>query len=307
MSDESAVEFNRKRIHDLAKELRVKPGRKVKLPKDFDPAYTAGFGDEEDIEADEMLRRGIDLLQDYQDRLSAQDQHALLVVLQGMDAAGKDGVVKHVFSGVNPQSVGVHSFKVPSTEELNQDYLRRYQAHLPERGRIGIFNRSHYEEVLVVRVHREVLAAEHLPGGVATDEIWERRFRDINDWERYLVDNGIHVVKLFLNVSKGEQKQRFLDRIDEPDKNWKFTAADIQERQYWDDYQKAFSEVLSETSTKWAPWHVIPADHKWFGRLAAAAVIVDALMAIDPQYPVVTAAAKRAMTAAKKELLAEKD
>jgi PPK2 family polyphosphate:nucleotide phosphotransferase len=307
VSEDSDAEFGRKQIRALAAELRVKPGKSVKLRKDFDPGFTGGFDDEAGAGAEELLRQGIELLADYQQRLSAQDQYGVLVVLQGMDAAGKDGIVKHVFSGVNPQSVEVRSFKVPSTEELNQDYLRRYQAKLPERGRMGIFNRSHYEEVLVVRVHKEVLAAQHLPPECAADGIWKRRFRDINAWERYLVENGIHVVKLFLNLSREEQKRRFLDRIEEPDKNWKFTPADIHEREYWDDYQKAFSDVLSETSTEWAPWHVVPADHKWFARLAAAAVIVDALIAIDPQYPTVTPADKRAMAAAEKELLAESD
>ena len=205
-----------------------------------------------------------------------------------MDAGGKDGTIRHVMSGVNPQGVNVHSFKVPSSDELDHDYLWRYARRLPARGQIAIFNRSHYEEVLVVRVHQELLERQKLPKNARGAGIWKRRYREINDWERYLNDNGIKVVKLFLNLSKEEQRIRFLRRIDLPDHNWKFSTADVRERQYWDDYQKAFSEMLSNTSTEWAPWHVIPADHKWYARLAAGAVIVQALMEINPRYPTVT-------------------
>ena len=293
--------FGPKQIHDLVDKLRVKPGSTVKLPADLDPGFTAGLrGGSTDVA--EMLRQGVELLADYQDRLAAQDAHAVLVVLQGMDAAGKDGTVKHVMSGVNPQGVEVHSFKVPSVEELNQDYLRRYALKLPERGKIGIFNRSHYEEVLVVRVHPELLDAEHLPAD-SRHGLWQRRYREINDWERYLADSGIHVVKLFLNLSKEEQRRRFLDRIDTPAKNWKFTAADIRERAYWDEYQHAYAELLSSTSTEWAPWYAIPADQKWFAHIAAAAVIGHALIKLDPAYPKVTAAARGEMETARRELL----
>ena len=225
--------------------------------------------------------------------------------MQALDAAGKDGTIRHVMSGVNPQGVTVSSFKVPSSEELDHDFLWRYARRLPGRGEIGIFNRSHYEEVLVVRVHPELLKAQHLPRAATRRDVWKRRYREVNDWERYLSDNGIRVVKLLLNVSKEEQRRRFLERVELPDKNWKFSAADARERRYWDDYQKAFSEMLSATSTAWAPWHVIPADHKWFARAAAAAVIVNALKEIDPRYPTVDAATRRELLEAKAELEAE--
>jgi PPK2 family polyphosphate:nucleotide phosphotransferase len=283
--------------------FRVEPGRKVRLPKDFDPRYTADFVKKED--AADMLRRGVEYLAEYQARLAAQDAYALLVVFQAMDAAGKDGTIKHVMSGVNPQGVQVSSFKVPSTEELDHDYLWRYAQRLPGRGMIGIFNRSYYEEVLVVRVHPQILAGQKLPRSAKGKDVWQRRFREINDWERYLVDNGIRIVKLFLNVSRDEQKERFLARIDEPESNWKFSAADVRERQYWDDYQKAFSDVLSNTSTEHAPWYVIPADRKWFLRVAASAVILDAIVRIDPKFPVVSEEARADMLKAKDELLGE--
>lgn len=209
-------------------------------------------------------------------------------MLQALDAGGKDGTIRHVMSGVNPQGVEVHSFKVPSAEELSHDYLWRYATHLPARGMIGVFNRSHYEEVLVVRVHPENLDRQKLPKTARRGDIWKRRYREINDWERYLTDNGFRIVKLFLNLSKEEQRTRFLKRLDLPDHNWKFSEADVREREHWDDYQTAFSEMLSHTSTKWAPWYVIPADRKWFARLGAGAVIAHALMEIDPHFPTVT-------------------
>jgi PPK2 family polyphosphate:nucleotide phosphotransferase len=211
-----------------------------------------------------------------------------------------------VMSGVNPQGVDVHSFKAPSAEDLQHDYLWRCVQRLPARGKIGIFNRSHYEEVLVVRVHPEFLEAEHLPSEGRDRGIWRRRFREINEWEHYLVDNGIHVVKLFLNVSREEQRERFLARIDRPQKNWKFTAADVRERAHWDEYQKVYADVLSNTSTEWAPWHVIPADHKWFERIAAAAVVAHALIEIDPQYPLPTPDVRKELQAARRELLTER-
>lgn len=269
-------------LRRLAHDLRVAPGTQVALPGHFDPAHTAHFAHEG--EAAETLQAGVQLLAQYQARLAAQDTYGLLVVLQGLDAAGKDGAIKHVMSGVNPQGVSVHSFKVPSDEELGHDFLWRYSRALPGRGSIGIFNRSQYEEVLVVRVHPENLDRQRLPAE-ARHGIWERRFREINDWERHLVDNGIHVAKVFLNLSRAEQRRRLLARITDPDKNWKLSPADIAERAHWDEYQHAYSQALSNTSTEQAPWHVVPADHKWFARLAVAAIVVDALARIDPQYP----------------------
>jgi PPK2 family polyphosphate:nucleotide phosphotransferase len=291
------------RIARLIEPLRVKPGSKVSLPRDFDPGYTADFARKED--AAEALADGVALLSEYQAKLAAQDVQGLLVILQGMDAAGKDGTIRHVMSGTDPQGVEVSSFKEPSTLELDHDYLWRAQARLPSRGTIGIFNRSYYEEVLVVRVHPEILAGERMPARSKGKDVWRRRFREINDWERYLVDNGIRVVKLFLNVSPAEQRKRFLDRIEQPDANWKFSAGDVRERRSWAAYQAAYADMLSHTSTARAPWYVIPADHKWFMRAAASAVILDALMAIDPQYPVPADAAKAEMEQARTELLAE--
>jgi PPK2 family polyphosphate:nucleotide phosphotransferase len=283
--------------------FRVKPGRRVRLPGDFDPGFTADFVRKKD--ATEMLQRGVQLLSEYQARLAAQDTYGLLVVFQAMDAAGKDGTIKHVMSGVNPQGVEVSSFKVPSAEELDHDYLWRYARRLPSRGSIGIFNRSYYEEVLVVRVHPQILAGQKLPRSAKRRDVWTRRFREINDWEQYLTDNGIRIVKLFLNVSRDEQRRRFLRRIDDLERNWKFSEADVRERQHWDDYQKAFSDVLSNTSTEHAPWYVIPADHKWFMRVAASAVILDELVRIDPKFPVVGDAARAEMLKARDELLGE--
>ena len=244
-------------------------------------------------------------LAEYQARLAAQDRYGVLVVLQALDAAGKDGTIRHVMSGVDPQGVHVYSFKVPSSDELDHDYLWRYAGRLPGRGEIAIFNRSHYEEVLVVRVHKEILDRQKLPAQYRNGDLWKRRYREINDWERHLVDNGFPVVKLFLNLSREEQRIRFLRRIDLADHNWKFSAADARERQHWDAYQKAFSEMLSNTSTKWAPWYVIPADHKWFARIGAAAVIANALIEIDPQFPVLDARARGDLQAVKAELEGE--
>jgi PPK2 family polyphosphate:nucleotide phosphotransferase len=300
------ADLSPKRIHNFIKPLLVKPNTKVRLPESFDAAFTAGFSSEDGVGAQEALRQGVGLLAEYQDRLAAQNRHALLVLLQAMDAAGKDGTIRHVMSGVNPQGVDVNSFKAPSTEELDHDYLWRYARRLPERGKIGIFNRSYYEEVLVVRVHPGLLQHEQLPPEDIGPDLWRRRFREINNWERYLTANGYRIVKLFLNVSKDEQRKRFLARIDEPDKNWKLSTADAQERRYWDDYQNAFSEVLTFTSTEWAPWYVIPADRKWFARIAAAAVIADALIAIDPRYPAVSGAAKAGLEEVRRQLEAER-
>jgi PPK2 family polyphosphate:nucleotide phosphotransferase len=281
----------REEIQQLIKPLLVRPGDTVRLPHDFDPGYSAPGLDKDD--GDEVLRAGVELLAEYQARLAAQNTYSVLLVLQAMDAAGKDGTIKHVMSGVNPQGVTVRSFKQPSPEELDHDFLWRYQRALPRRGDIGIFNRSHYEETLVVRVHPELLERQQLPEAARGHDVWKRRFREINDWEKYLVDNGIRVVKVFLNVSKEEQRQRFLARIEEPDKNWKFSAADVAEREHWDDYQEAFSEVLSHTSTDAAPWHVVPADKKWFARIATASILIDTLMDVDPQFPELDDAQRR--------------
>ena len=286
---------------DLIEPLRVAPGSTVKLSRDHDPGYT---GRVSRPQADALLAEGVELLAEYQDRLAAQDIFGVLLILQGLDASGKDGTIKHVMSGVNPQAVEVRSFKQPSAEELDHDFLWRYQRALPRRGMIGIFNRSHYEEVLVVRVHEDLLAAERMPA-VGDRGIWPRRYQEINDWERYLVSNGIHIVKVMLNLSKREQAKRFLKRIDHPEKNWKFSPSDIRERGYWSEYQRAFDDMLSQTSTEWAPWYVVPADHKWFSRLATAAILVRALSAIDPKYPAADPAVRDQMLQARAELAAE--
>ncbi len=291
-------------LRRLARQLRVPPEARVKLPHGFDPGHTASYVHEQDAASE--LEAGLQLLTDFQARLAAQDTYGLLVVLQALDAAGKDGAVKHVMSGVNPQGVWVRSFKVPSAEELNHDFLWRYTRELPPRGVIGIYNRSHYEEVLVVRVHPENLDRQHLPPETREKGVWEQRFRAINEWEAHLTESGIRVVKIFLNLSPGEQRKRLLARIDDPEKNWKFSAADLVERAHWDEYQHAYSEVLSHTSTEVAPWHVVPADHKWFARVAVSAVIVDALAAIDPHYPKLDPAAHAALAKARAQLEAEK-
>ena len=291
------------RIAELIRPLRVKPGSKVNLARDFDPGYKADLVKKKD--GRQLLETGIALLADYQRRLAAQDTYGVLVCLQALDAGGKDGTIRHVMSGVNPQGVQVSGFKVPSAEELDHDYLWRYASRLPARGDIGIFNRSHYEEVLVVRVHPENLDRQKLPAGAKGKGVWERRYREINDWERYLTDNGFKLVKLFLNLSKEEQRTRFFKRLDLPEKNWKFSAADVRERQRWDDYQQAFSQMLSATSTRWAPWYVIPADRKWFARICAAAVLAHTLIGIDPQYPEVTADRRRDLLVVKGELEAQ--
>ena len=291
------------RLEELIKPLRVKPGSRVDLAKDFDPRYQADFLKKKD--GVELLQASVELLADYQQRLAAQDTYGVLMCLQALDAGGKDGTIRHVMSGVNPQGVHVSSFKAPSAEELGHDYLWRHVGRLPRRGEIGIFNRSHYEEVLVARVHPEILDRQKLPEAAKGKGVWDRRYREINDWERYLTDNGYKLVKLLLNLSKEEQRTRFLKRIDLPEKNWKFSAADARERQYWDDYQKAFSEMLSATSTEWAPWYVIPADRKWFARICAGAVLAHALIEIDPQYPAVSADERAELLTVKAELEAE--
>ena len=291
------------RLERFIEPLRVKPGSSVVLSRDFDPGYRADFVDKSDGE--DLLRRGVELMAEYQERLAAQDTYGVLLCLQALDAAGKDGTIRHVMSGVNPQGVHVTSFKAPSTEELDHDYLWRCVKALPARGDIAIFNRSYYEEVLVVRVHPSILENQRLPKDARGPDVWKRRYREINDFERYLVDNGFVVVKVFLNLSKEEQRQRFLARIDEQDKNWKFSAADARERQHWDDYQEAYSEMLSHTSTDWAPWYVVPADRKWFARICVSAIMAHTLMTIDPQFPVVDDAVRAELAKAKEALLAE--
>jgi PPK2 family polyphosphate:nucleotide phosphotransferase len=289
--------------HEMARlidPLRVAPGAKVDLARDFDPGWRAGWLKKAD--GKEHLQASVELLAEYQERLAAQDTFGVLVVLQGIDAAGKDGTIRHVMSGVNPQGVVVNSFKVPSAEELDHDYLWRYARKLPARGQIGIFNRSHYEEVLVVRVHRELLDRQRLPPEALEGNIWKRRYQEINDWERHLAESGFRVLKLFLNLSREEQRKRFLKRIDRPEKNWKFSPADIRERAYWDDYQAAFSDMLSHTSTAWAPWYVIPSDHKWFTHIAVGAALVQTLAAIDPRFPEVDTSTRRELDRAARQL-----
>ncbi len=284
------------------KHIMVPPGKKITLRKDYDPAFTADFKNKK--EAQKKLEKNIAELAEYQDILYAQDTYGLLIVFQAMDAAGKDGTIKHVMSGVNPQGCQVFSFKAPSAEELDHDYLWRSMKCVPERGRIGIFNRSYYEEVLVVRVHPELLDHQKIPP-LARENIWKRRYEQINAFEKYLFENGIVVLKFFLNVSKEEQRQRFLDRIDQPEKNWKFSTADVKERGFWDDYQKAYEDCLNHTSTEWAPWFVIPADNKWFTRLTVSETIVRALKRLNLRYPEVSEERRQELLEIRKLLEAE--
>jgi PPK2 family polyphosphate:nucleotide phosphotransferase len=293
-----------KDIDKLIKRLIAKPGKKISL-KDFDAGWTGSI--KEKSHAEELLQDGVKQLAKYQDRLYAQDTYALLVVFQAMDAAGKDGTIRHVMSGVNPQGCQVFSFKAPSSEERDHDYLWRSSKALPERGRIGIHNRSYYEEVLVCRVHPELLEAQQLPDDGKGDEVWKRRFREINSFERYLVDNGIVIVKFFLNVSKKEQKRRFLSRIDLDEKNWKFSVNDARERTFWKDYMHAYEEVFTHTSTKAAPWYIIPADNKWFMRYAVAAIINRTLKDLNLTYPTLTKEKKNELLEARKVLMSERD
>lgn len=280
----------------------VRPGRKVSL-KDFHPAAHDGFKNKD--EAAEKLRADIESLRELQDIFYAADTYSLLIVFQALDAAGKDGAIKHVMSGLNPQGCQVASFKSPSAREIDHDYLWRSNLFLPERGNIGIFNRSYYEEVLVVRVHPEILASQKLPEGLKKDGIWKRRFREINNFEEYLNDNGTKIVKFFLNVSKEEQKKRFLERISNPDKNWKLSPADVKERGFWDDYQHAYEEMLAHTSTENAPWYVVPADHKWFTRAVIADVLVKTLKSLRFQYPKLDGPKLAALEESRKALAAE--
>jgi PPK2 family polyphosphate:nucleotide phosphotransferase len=290
-----------KKLHSLATMYRVDNGKKFAL-KDFDPADTAGLPKEFKAESEQLLQRSKELLADLQDKLYAQDRWALLLIFQAMDAAGKDGTIKHVMSGVNPQGCEVFSFKSPSQEELAHGYMWRTSKRVPPRGKIGIFNRSYYEEVLVVKVHPELLEAERLPEACVGDNIWKERYEDIADFERYATRNGIAVRKFFLNISKEEQKRRFLARLEEPEKNWKFSAADVRERGYWDQYQKAYESMIQHTSSKRAPWFVVPADNKWFTRLVVSTVVVHALLEMKLDYPKVSAEKRRELAAVKREL-----
>ena len=288
------------RMEELLDVLRVPAGKKVNLRKDYDPGFTGKWMGKD--EAEEILVEGVQLLAQEQDKLYAQDNYAILMILQALDAAGKDGTIKHVMSGVNPQGVNVYSFKAPAGEELDHDYLWRNFIALPRRGHIGIFNRSYYEEVLVVRVHPEFLAGQKLPLHLKTEKIWKQRFEQINNFEKYLVENGIVVLKIFLNVSREEQGRRFLDRATQPEKNWKFSAADMKERERWDDYMDAFEEVFNHTSTEWAPWYIVPADNKWFTRLAVAAVLYHTMKNLNLAYPTVSEEQKKALELASLEL-----
>lgn len=287
----------------LAKPYRVEHGKKFRL-KDHDPGDTAKVHSEE--HAEELLVKGAARMAELQDMLYAQDRWGLLLIFQAMDAAGKDGIIKHVMSGVNPQGCQVYSFKTPSTEELDHDYLWRNMRCLPERGRIGIFNRSHYEEVLVVRVHPELLENERIPPDMVTKHIWDERFEDICAWERYLSRNGFVIRKFFLNVSKKEQKRRFLDRLEQPGKNWKFSLADLHEREHWDDYMHAYEDMIAHTATPHAPWFVIPADKKWFTRVSVAAAIVDMLEDLHLSYPKLDPKRRKELEQARKVLLDNK-
>ena len=270
---------------DILKDLLAKPGKKH-LVSDFDSSFTGNLSKQD---AKEQLAKDIEKLSELQSMLYAQDRYSVLVIFQAMDAAGKDGTIKHVMSGINPQGCQVYSFKQPSAEELDHDYLWRINRSLPERGRIGIFNRSQYEDVLIAKVHPEILLSSKLPGILKTEDIdngfWKRRYRQINDFERYLTENGTVIIKFFLNVSKAEQKKRFMERLNDESKNWKFSSADVKERQYWDDYMKAYSDVLTETSTEIAPWYVIPADNKWFMRYAVGQIICERMEKLDLHYP----------------------
>jgi PPK2 family polyphosphate:nucleotide phosphotransferase len=281
----------------------VKPGNQISLVKDYNAGYKCEFHQKDD--AVKKLKTGILQLAKYQDILYAQNTYSLLIIFQAMDAAGKDSTIKHVMSGVNPQGCQVFSFKSPSEEELDHDYLWRSMKSLPERGRIGIFNRSYYEELLIVRVHPEILKKQQLPNFPQNNHIWKQRFEEINNFEKYLFNNGVIVLKFFLNVSKSVQKRRFLERIESPDKNWKLSVSDVRERAFWDDYMDAYEQVFNHTSTEFAPWYIVPADRKWFTRLVVADIICQKLQELNLQYPQMSEEHKQQLLAAKKTLEAE--
>src|ERR1700674_1160373 len=288
----------------LAEPFCITDGEKFRL-KDYDPADTNGAKNKQ--HAQNILDRRVGLLSDMQKKLYAQDRWALLVILQGLDAAGKDGVIKHVMSGVNPQGCDVYAFKTPTNEELNHDYLWRSHKCIPERGKIGIFNRSYYEEVLIVRVHPTLLRAERLPDLLITKHIWDERYEHINSFEEYLTRNGVVIRKFFLHISKEEQKRRFLERLEDPKKNWKFSMGDVNERAFWKDYQEAYEEMIQNTAAKHAPWFVVPADNKWFTRLIVASAIIEALDELHLSFPDVDKAKKKELEAVRHSLLAQKD
>jgi PPK2 family polyphosphate:nucleotide phosphotransferase len=293
-----------KSISKMLEPYRVTNGKKFRL-KDVDPKDTAHLTSSDKREAKEMLAYGVEWLAEQQDMLYAQDHWGVLLVFQAMDAAGKDGTIKHVTSGINPQGCSVTSYKQPSSEELDHDYLWRYMRNVPGRGHIGIFNRSYYEEVLVVKVHQEILARQKLHPSLITKKIFEERYQDISNFEEYLSRNGVVVVKFFLHVSKAEQKRRFMERLDQPEKNWKFSASDVSERGYWSEYQDAYEEAIKHTASKHAPWYVVPADNKWFTRVVVAAAVVDAIAKLDLHYPVIDDAKRKALVAARQKLNAE--
>src|SRR5246500_3039145 len=294
-----------KRVRELAEPFRISKGKDFRL-KDVDPDDTLGFTKEEDKpRAKEALAMGVATLAELQDKLYAQDRWAVLLIFQAMDAAGKDGAIKHVMSGVNPQGCQVFSFKSPSAEDLDHDYLWRCMKCLPNRGHIGIFNRSYYEETLVVRVHPEFLEKQKLPPKLVGKNIWKERFDDIRNFEQYLSRNGVVVRKFFLHVSKKEQKKRFLERINDPQKNWKFSSNDANERDFWDDYMEAYEEMIRETATKDAPWYVVPADNKWFTRVVVALAVIETLASLDLAYPKVDETKLKELAAAKRKLLSK--
>ncbi len=275
-----------KRAKKISKPFRITDGKGFRL-KHIDPGDRLDLKSEDKPKAQEALKNGIELLAELQDKLYAQDRWSVLLIFQAMDAAGKDGAIKHVMSGINPQGCQVFSFKAPTSEELDHDFMWRCLKNLPERGRIGIFNRSYYEETLIVRVHQEILAKQKLPQNLITKNIWDERFQDIRNFEKYLTRNGTIIRKFFLHVSKEEQKNRFLERIDNPEKNWKFSSADVAEREHWNEYMKAYEDMIRNTATKDSPWYVVPADNKWFTRLVISAAVIDALASLDLKYPVV--------------------
>lgn len=293
-----------KKTLKLADAFQVRHGDSFRL-KDYDPADNRGIHSKE--KGTQLLQESTQALCDLQEKLYAQDQWAVLLVVQAMDAAGKDSLIKHVMSGLNPQGCEVTSFKQPSTEELNHDYLWRAARRLPERGHIGVFNRSYYEEVLVVRVHQELLSRQHLPPELVTKKIWKERFEDIRNFEKYLSHNGVVIRKFFLHVSREEQKRRFLARLDEPEKNWKFSEADVHERQHWDDYMNAYEDMIRHTATPEAPWHVVPADHKWFTHIAVSATIIQTLKDLNLQFPKVDKERRKQLETARQTLLRERD
>jgi len=294
-----------KRVKSLTEPFRVEAGSKFRL-KDVDPGDTLHFKSEDKPAVTEALASGIEVLRELQDKLYAQDQWAVLLIFQALDAAGKDGAIKHVMSGINPQGCQVFSFKGPSAEELDHDYLWRCMKCLPERGRIGIFNRSYYEETTAVRVHPEFLSGQKLPPKLVTDKIWDQRFKDISNFERYLTRNGVIVRKFFLHLSKGEQKKRFLARLDRPDKNWKFSVNDAKERGFWKDYMTAYEETIRNTATDYAPWYVVPADNKWFTRVVVASAVIEALASLDLEYPKVGKEKIKELDIARQALMVEK-